>query len=498
MSQLRFLCRRLEAVVGVSVWLLLGISTPFETSNAASPVLFQSEVGPNKGPTAPNVNVQALRELSAGFVEISRRCERAVVQIRGHGFTQASTETNGVLLTAQNTSGSGIIMSQDGYILTNAHVVKSSYTLRVHLISGAASDAAERADDGRVDRSLPATVVGIDSETDLAVIKVSGSNLPYLPFADSDELQQGQVVLALGNPLGLDNSVSLGVVSAVARQFKADDPLVYIQTDAPINPGNSGGPLVDIEGRVVGINTFIMTHSGGNEGVGFAVPSNTARLVYRQLKSQGRVHRSQLGIVAQTVNSIIADGLDLEADRGVIVSDTEPNGPAASAGIKPEDVIIALDGKRIVNTGQLEACVFWQMPGQRVILRVRRGAEQLDIPVITEKESEGLQDLAISLDPLQNTVPELGVAAVDLTPEVLQLMPDLRRPAGVVVAARTADMPYSGPLLETGDVIYEVNRHVVSNLAELRRVLKSFKSGDAVVLLIEHDGQLVFVPLELN
>ncbi|MGA7414505.1 MAG: trypsin-like peptidase domain-containing protein [Bryobacteraceae bacterium] len=498
MSQLRFLSQRLEAAVGVAVWLLLGISTPGEASTAAAPVPLQSEAGPNEGPTDPSVNVQALRELSAGFVEISRRCERAVVQIRGHGYTQAGTEANGVLLTAQNTSGSGIIMSPDGYILTNAHVVKSSYSLRVHLISGAASDVAAQVDDKRVDRSLTATVVGIDSETDLAVIKVNGSNLPYLPFADSDELKQGQVVLALGNPLGLDNSVSLGVVSAVARQLKADDPLVYIQTDAPINPGNSGGPLVDIEGRVVGINTFIMTHSGGNEGVGFAVPSNTARLVYRQLKSQGRVHRSQLGIVAQTINSIIADGLDLEVDRGVIVSDTEPNGPAASAGIKPEDVIIALNGKRIVNTGQLEACIFRQLPGERVILRVRRGAEQMDVPVVTEEESEGLQDLAISLDPMKNTVPELGIAAVDLTTEVLQLMPDLRRPAGVVVAARTADMPYSGPLLETGDVIYEVNRHVVSTLAELHSTLKSFRSGDAVVLLIERDGQLMFVPLELN
>lgn len=143
--------------------------------------------------------------------------------------------------------------------------------------------------------------------------------------------------------------------------------------------------MVDIEGHVVGINAFIMMHSGGNEGVGFAVPSNTAPLVYRQLKSQGRVHRSQLGIVAQTINSIIADGLDLQADRGVVVSDTEPTGPAATTGIIPEDVIIALNGKRIVNTGQLEAFVFWQMPGQEVILRVRRGVEQRDIPVITRQ-----------------------------------------------------------------------------------------------------------------
>ncbi len=230
----------------------------------------------------------------------------------------------------------------------------------------------------------------MDTETDLAVIKVEGTNLPYLEFADSNELKQGQLVLALGSPLGLDHSVSLGVVSAVSRQIKPDDAMAYIQTDAPINPGNSGGPLLDAEGRVVGINTFIMTQSGGSEGIGFAIPSNVATLVYEQLKTQGHVHRAKLGLVVQTINPIMADGLSLETDRGVIVSDVEPDGPAVSAGIKPDDIILALNGKKVRSVRQLDAAVFRQRPGETITLHVQRGVSESDVFLKTQEESNGL------------------------------------------------------------------------------------------------------------
>jgi serine protease Do len=435
--------------------------------------------------------------LSASFEEISHSCGRAVVEILGRTYAREGSENGGALLTTQNSSGSGIVVSPDGYILTNAHVVRASHNLRVCLSFREAAEMHPK-DRGKMDRALPAAIIGIDSETDLAVIKVNRTNLPYLPFGDSDRLKQGQVVLALGNPLGLNNSVSLGVVSAIARQLKSDDPLVYIQTDAPINPGNSGGPLVDADGDVVGINTFILTQSGGSEGIGFAIPSNIARQVYTQLKTQGHVHRSQLGLVAQTINPVMADGLGLETDHGVIVSDLKPTGPAASAGLKPEDIVLALNGKRIASAGQLEADVYRQMPGQRVVLRIQRGANQLDVAVSTEEESDHLQDLADTLDPSKNTVPELGIVGLDLTRDVRQYMPDARRPAGVVVAARNADVPYSASHLEISDIIYEVNRHVVANVDELRNTLQNMKSGDAVVLLVERDGRLVYVPLELN
>jgi serine protease Do len=353
--------------------------------------------------------------------------------------------------------------------------------------------------DRSVNRPIAGRIVGIDRETDLAVVKIEKNNLPYLEFGNSYELKQGQIVLALGNPLGLDNSVSLGVVSAVARQIKPDDTMVYIQTDAPINPGNSGGPLVDSEGRVVGINTFILTQSGGSEGIGFAIPSHIASQVYQQLKTQGHVHRAQLGITAETITPAMASGLDLPAQHGVIVSDLEPGGPAEHAGIQIDDIILGLNGRRMATKHQLEANVFRLTPGTKVMLRVQRGEDQMELPVITEEESgEELDALADSVDPVKNVVPELGIVGLDITKQIHELMPDLRRPAGVVVAARTANTPYSGPVLNTGDVIYGVNHRVIGSVEQLRQTLHGMKAGDAAVLTVEREGHLLYLPIELD
>lgn len=453
-----------------------------------------------KPPATPNPQkMDVLRQLSGSFEEISQRSGRAVVQIFARSYvTPDNQDENGELLTAENSSGSGIIMTPDGYILTNAHVVKNAHTLKVQLNVRTQAEALE-AGDRSLNRPLTAKLVGIDRETDLAVIKIESKNLPYLPFGDSNDLKQGQIVLALGNPLGLDNSVSLGVISAIARQIKPDDAMVYIQTDAPINPGNSGGPLVDSEGRVVGINTFILTQSGGSEGIGFAIPSNIAGQVYTQLKTQGHVHRAQVGITAETVTPQMAEGLQLETDHGVIVSDLEPNGPAAEAGVKVDDIIIALNGKRMTSRHQVEANIMRTIPGTKLVLRVQRGADQLDLPVVTEEQSgEELDTLADAVDPVKNVVPELGIVALDITKQVHDLMPDLRRPSGVVVAARTANMPYSGPALQAADAIYEVNHRVIASVAQLRDTLGSVKSGQAVVLTVEREGHILYVPIEFD
>jgi serine protease Do len=342
-------------------------------------------------------------------------------------------------------------------------------------------------------------VVGIDRDSDLAVVKIEKTNLPFLKFGNSDRLKQGQIVLALGNPLGLDNSVSMGVVSAVSRQIKGDDPMVYVQTDAPINPGNSGGPLLDADGRVVGINTLIYSQSGGSEGIGFAIPSNIAKEVYAQLKAKGHVHRAQLGLIGQTITPEMADGLSLETDHGVVISDLEPNGPAAKAGIQPDDIIIGLNGRAMTSVHELEAYIFRLAPGTSVDLKVQRGDGELSLPVVTEEQAgDELDSLADMVDPVKNVVPELGIVGLDISKPVLDLMPDLRRPAGVVVAARKANAPYSGPLLQTGDVIYEINRHVVGGVDALRDALSRMKGGQSVVLLIERSGHLMYIPLELD
>jgi len=249
----------------------------------------------------------------------------------------------------------------------------------------------------------------------------------------------------------------------------------------------------------VGINTLIFTQSGGSEGIGFAIPSNIAREVYTQLKAKGHVHRAQLGIVGQTITPDMAEGLSLETDHGIVISDLEPKGPAASAGLQTDDIVTALNGRSVTNLHQLEAYVFRLAPGTTVTLRIQRGTSELELPVVTEEQSGGaLDSLADVVDPTKNVVPELGIVGLDLTKDVLQLMPELRRPAGVVVAARKTNAPYSGPLLQAGDVIYEINRHVVNGVEALRNALSRMKSGQSVVLLIERNGELVYVALQLD
>jgi serine protease Do len=451
-------------------------------------------------PAQPNPQkTDVLKELSGSFEEISQRCGRAVVQIFVRSYVPSeNSDSSTELLTAENSSGSGIILSPDGYILTNAHVVKGAHSVKVQLNVRMEAEARQQGDRSR-NRPIAGTLVGVDRDSDLAVIKIDKTNLPYLTFGDSDELKQGQIVLALGNPLGLDNSVSMGVVSATSRQIKPDDPMVYIQTDAPINPGNSGGPLVDTDGKVMGINALILTQSGGSEGIGFAIPANIAREVYGQLKAHGHVHRAQLGLVAQTITPEMAEGLSLPTDHGVVVSDLEPNGPAAHGGVETDDVIVAMNGKPMVTLHQLEANVYRLSPGAKVSLRIQRGENQMDVPIVTEEESgEELDALADLVDPVKNVVPQLGIVGLDINKQVLQLMPELRRPAGVVVAARKASAPYTGPALQTGDVIYAANRQIVSGVAQLRQTLGAMKSGQAVVLLVERSGHLIYVPLELD
>jgi serine protease Do len=453
-----------------------------------------------KPPAKPNPDkMDVLRQLSGSFEEISQHAGRAVVQIFVRSLVTAEDSDNeNSLLTSQNSSGSGVILTPDGYILTNSHVVKNAHNIKVQLNIRTEAEA-EQQGDLSMNRPIPATLVGLDRESDLAVVKINKTGLPYLEFGDSDELKQGQLVLALGNPLGLDNSVSMGVVSAVARQIKPDDPMVYIQTDAPINPGNSGGPLVDAEGRVVGLNTFILTQSGGSEGIGFAIPSNLAKQVYTQLRTQGHVHRAQLGLYAETISPAMAEGLDLPTDHGVVVSDLKPDGAADHAGIKTDDIITALNGQRLSTVAELNALVYRLSPGMKVDLRVRRGEERLDLTVITEEQSgEELDALADLVDPVKNVVPELGIIGLEITKPILELMPDLRRPAGVVVVARKASPSFSGPPLETGDVIYSVNRRVISNVADLRGAVQKLKPGQAAVLLIEREGHLLYIPLELD
>ena len=263
--------------------------------------------------------VDSLRQLSAQMESLSRNVSRSVVQIFSTGYVLSDERepgANAAILTRQRATGSGIILAADGYIVTNAHVVSGARRVRVRLADAASSPEGAVQPSGQ---SLEARIVGLDRETDLAVVKIERAGLSPLTLGDSDKLRQGQIVMAFGSPLGLENSVSMGVVSSVGRQVNPDDPMMYIQTDAPINPGNSGGPLVDAGGRVVGINTFILSQSGGSEGLGFAIPSNIIHNVYDQIRKEGHVHRSEIGVAAQTVTPELAAGLKLPQDWGVLM-----------------------------------------------------------------------------------------------------------------------------------------------------------------------------------
>jgi serine protease Do len=322
--------------------------------------------------------------------------------------------------------------------------------------------------------------------------------LSFLTLGNSRELRQGQLVMAFGSPLGLENSASLGVVSAAARQIKQDSPMIYIQTDASINPGNSGGPLVDMSGRVVGLNTMILTQSGGSEGIGFAIPSDTLRNAYTQIRKEGHVHRGQIGVSVETITPLLAAGLGLPQDWGVLVADVTPDGPADKSGLKPGDIVLSLDGKPMENARQLEVNL-WRFPvGDKVNLEVLHGADRLTMDVSVTAQDDDPQRFADMVNPEKNLIPKLGILGVEIDKRLAPLLPDLRKQYGIVVAARAAGSEGLGVDLRPGDVIYAINNEPTATVAALTGALGQMKSGDAVVLQVERDGALMYVAFEME
>ena len=446
----------------------------------------------------------SLHQLSDSIESLSHRVGLAVVQVFSTAYTLADEDadsgggTTAGLVTKQRSSGSGVILSSDGYILTNNHVVRNARHVRVQLAS--APDDAAAAPNARLHahgKLLEAKVVGVDREADLAVLKVEATTeLPVLKLADSDMLRQGQVVLAFGNPLGLQNSVSIGIVSSVGRQVKPDDPMVYIQTDAPINPGNSGGPLLDADGDVVGINTFIISQSGGSEGIGFAIPSSIAKSVYEQIRKDGHVHRGEIGVAAQSITPDLADGLDLRQDSGVIIADVTPQGPADVAGLKAGDIVYALNGKRLSNAREFEIALYRIPLNQEIAIDALRGTQKVTVKVKVQEREDDPFRFADLVKPEENRVLKLGIIGVPITPEVAKLLPETRKPYGVIVAARTGQSDYEGQGgLKLGDVIYSVNTTPVSSLDALRKAIDDLKPADPLVLQIERDSKLMYLTL---
>lgn len=440
-----------------------------------------------------------LRDLSENLRALARKVNPSVVKVVSVGYRQLEadeSEEPGVA-SRQQSSGSGVIIDPAGYIVTNAHVVLNAQRAQVTLPNPAGGNPSGSSILRPTGRMVRAELIGLDLETDIALLKINESGLPSLKLADSDEVEQGQLVMAFGSPLGLDNSVTLGVVSSPARQFKPDDPMIYIQTDAPINPGNSGGPLVDTGGSVVGINTLILSQSGGSEGLGFAVPSNIVANVVDQLIKSGRVVRGEVGVVAQTITPALAAAWKLPRAWGVVVADIEQEGPAAKAGLRVGDIILTLNGKPMENARQFNVNVYRPAIGDSVKLEIQRGQRTaaLEVPVV--ERSDESERLAAFGSNEQNLVPELGVFATDLTPRLNEQLGPFRLAQGVLVAARSADGPVLEEGFRAGDVIYALNREPTPTVARLRALLSKLKSGDALALQIERDGKLRFIAFEV-
>lgn len=445
---------------------------------------------------APPRNLLAARGLNDALVSVAEKTSPAVVMVTVEGYQQVAYSPAGTgPFGMRRGAGSGVIISADGHIVTNAHVVAGATRIQVQLPSDGTGHSIVRPA-GRV---LPARLVGVDSETDLALLKVEASGLQCLELGDSDIVRQGQLVVALGSPNGLESSMSMGVISAVARQLQPDDRIIYLQTDAPINPGNSGGALVDIDGHLIGINTMILTQSGGSEGLGFALPSNIVRFVVDQLRAGGSVLRGEIGVEGQTLTAGLAAALGLARETGVVLADVDPDGPADIAGLKIGDIVLLLNGKPMENARQLHVNLYRQRVSSIVTLQILRDGETLEKRVVVLARSNAAERFASRVTERQHLISRLSILALPVDGAIAGLLPFPPRHGYGVLVARLA-VTTSGPTgdLLPGDIIYKVNRTTVSTLPELRALLDKQSPGTPVALQVERAGRIRYLEIRLD
>jgi serine protease Do len=448
---------------------------------------------------AQDHSTDALRKLNESVDALIKKVSPSVVQIlvTGYGPLEEGERGNAsVVIGRQRAIGSGFVIDPSGYIVTNAHVVTGAQRVQVVLPSANAEGSLEAALSTRA-TIVPARIVGVSREIDLAVIKVDAGKLSALALGTYRKLGQGEIVFAFGSPGGLRNTVTMGVVSAVARQTEPDSPMIYIQTDAPINPGNSGGPLVNVNGEVVGVNTFILSQSGGNEGLGFAIPSNVVNVAFRQLRKFGHLHRAEIGIGIQTITPNMAAALNLPRTYGVVVSDVLPGGPAEAAGVQIGDVLSAIDGRAADNLPLVAFHFYLLEAGDKVHLDVFRGKDRLAFDVPVMEPPHDMDQVTALADPEKNLVPMLGILGVEIDKKIASMAADLRDPFGIIVAARSAGAGVEVPL-NAGDVIRTLNGQPMTNLDRLRSALKALPPGAPVALQIQRDQKLLFVSFTLD
>jgi serine protease Do len=369
--------------------------------------------------------------------------------------------------------GSGFIISPDGTILTNAHVVADAQTVTVKLTDR---------------REFDAKVLGVDQKTDVAVLKIAAKDLPVVHLAGADNVQVGEWVVAIGAPFGFDNSVTAGIVSAKGRTLPDGSYVPFLQTDVAINPGNSGGPLFNLDGDVIGINSQIYSRSGGYEGVSFAIPIGVAMDVSHQLQANGRVSRGKLGVGIQEVDQKLAESFGLDAPRGALVASVEHDGPADKAGLQAGDVILEFNGRPIGDAAELPVAVAQTAPGKNVELKVWRKNAEKDVSL---KLGELDEAQAVTADASQPESGRLGLSVRPLTPEERH---QTGIDGGLVIEDVTGAAEDAG--LRPGDIVLSANGHEVDSVADLRKLVAGSK--DHVALLVQRDDARIFVPVELG
>lgn len=448
----------------------------------------------SRAPASSNL----LRALDSSLEAVISKVSPAVVQITVNGY--GPSEDHGhttARIVRQHAIGTGIIVDPDGYILTNAHVVEGAQRVRVILPPPTAQSSLEL-QPVRADQILDAKVLGTHKQSDLALLKVEATHLPTVHLRDDVRVRQGELVVAIGSPEGLRNTVTMGVVSSVARQLDPDNPMAYIQTDAALNPGNSGGPLVDIDGNVLGINTLMLSEGGGSEGLGFAIPAAIANFDYRSLRKSGHVQRVAIGARTQNITPTLAAGLGLARSWGAIISDVAAGGAAEAAGLQVDDIVLAIDDRPILGLPDFMTALYLHPADQVIKIDVLRGVERRSFNVSVKVYHENVGDLADIPGLDKSLVRRLNIFVTDLDGKVRPLLRGTRSDSGVVVVAQTSGSNALDTGLETGDIIRAVDRTALQTTAQFKTLVRNLKSGDPVVLQVERNGKLQYLAFEME
>jgi serine protease Do len=470
---------------------------------AATSALAQSTAAHTTG-NAPTLVSKAgassnlLQALDNSLEGVLSKVSPAVVQIVVNGYGHSEDDKHATAqIVRQRAIGTGIIVDPDGYIITNAHVVEGAQRVRV-ILPSPSSESSLELQPIHAEQILDAKLLGTHKQSDLALLKVEATHLPTVRLRNDVPVRQGELVFAIGSPEGLRGTVTMGVVSSLARQLDPDSPMAYIQTDAALNPGNSGGPLVDINGNVIGLNTLILSEGGGSEGLGFAIPAAIVNFDYQNLRKSGHVQRVTIGLKTQNITPTLAVGLGLARSWGAIISDIAPGGAAETTGLQVGDIILAIDGKPILGPPDFMTALYLHPTDQVLNMDVLRDANTKSFNVFVKVYHERIDDLADIPELQKSLIRRLNIFVTDLDGKVRPLLHSTRSDSGVVVVAQIGGASAVDTGLEAGDIIRAVDRTELQTTAQFQTLVRNLRAGDPVVLQVERKGKLQYLAFEME